>query len=138
MKEAPISPSRIASHGSESEKPYQRACLRDLGRTWPSGRSSRSALAGGGAGSARGIDGGARPKIRAAKEEVRRATQEAASTGTCEDRQHPRRGELTPQRNAVDPGTWNLERMVRALAGTILPRGRRHQFILRPFSEKYF
>lgn len=38
--------------------------------------------AGGGAGSARGIDGGARPKIRAAKEEVRCATQEAASTGT--------------------------------------------------------
>ena len=53
-----------------------------LGRTWPSGRSSRSALAGGGAGSAGGIDGGARPKIRAAKEEVRCATQEAASTGT--------------------------------------------------------
>src|SRR6478752_5187082 len=98
MTEAPIIPqSRKASHGSESEKPYQRACLRDLGRTWPSGRSSRSALAGGGAGSAGGIDGGARPKIRAAKEEVRCATQEAASAGTCEDRQHPRRSELTPR-----------------------------------------
>src|SRR3954470_18024301 len=97
MKEAPIIPSRKASHGSKSEKPYQRACLRDLGRTWPSGRSSRSALAGGGAGSARGIDGGARPKIRAAKEEVRCATQEAASAGTCEDQQHPRRGKLTPR-----------------------------------------
>src|SRR6185436_12233167 len=90
-------PSRIASHGSESEKSYQRACLRNLGRTWPSGRSSRSALAGGGAGSAGGVDGGARPKIRAAKEEVRCATQEAAGTGTCEDRQHPRRSELTPR-----------------------------------------
>src|SRR3954465_15743563 len=96
MKEAPIIPeSRKASHGSESEKPYQRACLRDLGRTWPSGRSSRSALAGGGAGSARGIDGGARPKICATEEEVRCATQETASTGTCEGRQHPRRSELT-------------------------------------------
>src|SRR3954463_9352471 len=97
MKRRPSSPSRKPSHGSESEKPYQRACLRDLGRTWPSGRSSRSALAGGGAGSAGGIDGGTRPKIRAPKEKVRRATQEAASAGTCEDRQHPRRSELTPR-----------------------------------------
>src|SRR6476661_9813802 len=97
MTEAPIIPKQEASHGSESEKPYQRACLRDLGRTWPSRRSSRSALAGGGAGSARGIDGGARPKIRAAKEKVRCAAQEAAGAGTCEDRQHPRSGELTPR-----------------------------------------
>ena len=33
----------------------------------------------------------------APKEKVRRATQEAASAGTCEDRQHPRRSELTPR-----------------------------------------
>src|SRR6476661_5478713 len=97
MTEAPIIPKQEASHGSESEKPYQRACLRDLGRTWPSGRSSRSALAGGGTGSARGIDGGARPKIRAAKEKVRCAAQEAARSGPCEDQQYPRRGKLTPR-----------------------------------------
>src|SRR4051794_32366298 len=120
MKEAPILPqSRKASHGSESEKPYQRACLRDLGRTWPSGRSSRSALAGGGAGSAGGIDGGARPKIRAAKEKVGCAPQEAASAGACEERQYPRRGELTPRSETPwirDRGTLNI-RCVPSLEG---------------------
>src|SRR6476620_5853747 len=100
MKETPVIPQQEASHGSQPEETYQRACLRNLGRTWPRGRSSRPALARGRARNPGDIGGDTSPKRRPTNEKIHTPPQEAPRAGTCEDRQHARTGELTPRRGA--------------------------------------